>query len=131
MADVVSAWPDAVGDAIARNAWPARLAPDGTLHVATDSSAWAFELSQLAPTIQERLQDALGPAAPTALRFAPGRLPEPSRDDDAGRAGSPPAVGAAELERGRALASPIEDPELRELVARAAAASLAPRVSDR
>ena len=44
IADVVAAWPEAVGDSIARNAWPARIARDGTLHVATSSSAWAFEL---------------------------------------------------------------------------------------
>ena len=31
--------------AIAANAWPARIARDGTLHVATSSSAWAFELT--------------------------------------------------------------------------------------
>ena len=33
--DVVAVWPDAVGEAIARNAWPARIARDGTVHVNT------------------------------------------------------------------------------------------------
>ena len=45
MAELLRAWPDAVGEEIARNAWPARIARDGTLHVATSSSAWAFELA--------------------------------------------------------------------------------------
>ena len=55
MAEVVEAWPALVGEQIARNAWPARIARDGTLHVATSSSAWAFELGQLAPELLERL----------------------------------------------------------------------------
>ena len=29
---LVRAWPEAVGEAIADNAWPARIARDGTLH---------------------------------------------------------------------------------------------------
>ena len=45
---VVEAWPAAVGATIARNAWPARIARDGTLHVATRDSVWAFELGQQA-----------------------------------------------------------------------------------
>ncbi len=54
MSEIVRAWPGAVGDQIARNAWPARLARDRTLHVATSSSAWAFELAQLEPKLLER-----------------------------------------------------------------------------
>ena len=49
MPRIVAAWPAAVGDEVARNAWPARVARDGTLHVHTSSSVWAFELGQLAP----------------------------------------------------------------------------------
>src|SRR5205823_12736738 len=33
MPEVVEAWPEAVGPMVAANAWPARLARDGTLHV--------------------------------------------------------------------------------------------------
>ena len=53
MADLVTAWPAAVGEQIARNAWPARIARDGTLHVATSSSAWAFELAHLESALRE------------------------------------------------------------------------------
>ena len=70
---VVEAWPAAVGATIARNAWPARIARDGTLHVATRDSVWAFELGHQAARIGERL----GELAPPAIRFAPGRIPEP------------------------------------------------------
>jgi predicted nucleic acid-binding Zn ribbon protein len=40
------------------------LARDGSLHVTTSSSAWAFELTQLAASILERLQERLGESAP-------------------------------------------------------------------
>ena len=40
LAEVTRAWPEAVGDGIARAAWPQRLARDGTLHVTTVSATW-------------------------------------------------------------------------------------------
>ena len=76
MTEIVRAWPEAMGDQIARNAWPARISRDGKLHVATASSAWAFELAQLEPKLLERLSEALGGVTPAGLRFAPGKLPE-------------------------------------------------------
>ena len=51
MAELVERWPPAVGPAIARNAWPARIARDGTVHVNTADSIWAFELGQRAVEI--------------------------------------------------------------------------------
>ena len=78
MVAVLEVWPAAVGDVIAANAWPARIARDEVLHVATSSSVWAFELSQLAGSVLERLGELLGEEAPRGLRFSPGRLPEPS-----------------------------------------------------
>src|SRR5262249_20707840 len=77
MPRIVAAWTDAVGAEVSRNAWPARIARDGTLHVNTSSSVWAFELGLLAPKILERLRAELGGQAPATLRFAPGHLPEP------------------------------------------------------
>ena len=123
--EVVKAWPAAVGDAIARNAWPARVSRDATLHVATSSSAWAYELGLLEADIRERLAEALGPDAPKRLRFAPGRLPEPPREvAEKGRA--EPVRPTPEQERDAAsLAAAIEDENLRKVVAKAAAASLA------
>jgi hypothetical protein len=128
---VTGVWRSAVGDAIARAAWPRRLARDGTLHVATTSSTWAFELDRLSAEILARLREALrGERAPAALRFAPGPVPEPS--EDASQA-APPAyeVSPESWSEAARLASPIEDPELRELVSRAAAASLERARSDR
>jgi hypothetical protein len=126
IADVVAAWPGAVGEAIARNAWPARVARDGTLQVATSSSAWAFELTQLAPELMARLKPLLGESAPKALKFSPGPVPEPPAS-----AGGTPAPTTRseptpeERSLAAAMSAEIEDEELRNLVARAAAASLA------
>ncbi len=125
MAEIVRAWPAAVGDSIARNAWPARVSRDGTLHVATSSSAWAFELGLLEADIRARLETALGAESPPRLRFAPGRLPEPPREP-AGKGRTGPREPTPEEEREAAsLAAPIEDENLRKVVAKAAAASLA------
>jgi len=131
MADLVTAWSDAVGEQIARNAWPARIARDGTLHVATSSSAWAFELAQLEATLRERLTAALGDATPPRLRFAPGRLPELSAEPSRGRRTRPPAPSAEVCAEAERLTAEITDTELRKLVAKAASASLARAVSDR
>jgi Dna[CI] antecedent, DciA len=122
---IVRAWPVAVGETVARNAWPARLASDGTLHVNTSSSTWAFELGRLAATILAQLRDALGSAAPRALKFVPGPLPEarPTGLPATSSRGREPT--AEELAAGAEIAAGIEGEELRRLVARAAAASLA------
>jgi hypothetical protein len=129
MAEVVRAWPDAVGESIARNAWPARVSRDGTLHVATSSATWAFELGLLAADIQGRLAAALGDDAPVGLRFAPGRLPEPpSEPTRAGRV-RPPEPTLEDRQEAARLTASIEDENLRKVVAEAAAASLAKAAS--
>lgn len=110
-----------MGEQIARNAWPARIARDGTLHVNTSSSAWAFELTQLEVTIREKL----GEPAPPKLRFAPGPLPEPLTIAEDVSSASAPEPSADERARASELAVSITDEKLRNLVARAAAASLA------
>ena len=83
MAEVVAAWPDAVGEQIALNAWPARL------------------------------------------RFAVGHIPETGSDPAPKEKRTVPRVSEALSAEGERIAAAIEDPDLREVVARAAAASLA------
>jgi hypothetical protein len=125
MLKVVEAWPGAVGPTIARNACPARIARDGTLHVATSSSAWAFELGQLQEDILRRLRSAVGAAAPAKLRFSVGKLPELGAADDTGRGSTVlPEPTPEAFAQGVELAAGIEDEELRNLVAKAAAQSL-------
>jgi hypothetical protein len=131
MAEVVAAWPAAVGESIARNAWPARGSRDGTLQVHTSSSAWAFELGQLEATLLERLRAAVGDATPPRLRFAVGNLPAPTPTPDEEARPAPPEPSAEEVAEAAALTGGIEDEELRKLVQRAAAVSLARARSDR
>ena len=120
MAELVERWPEVVGDAIARNAWPARIARDGTVHINTADSVWAFELGQKAAEIAGKL-------GVEKLRFAAGPLPE--ADEEA-------AVTAAvettpeDEERARAIASSISDQNLRESVQKAVSLSLARGRSD-
>ena len=132
LASITRVWTDVVGEAVARNAWPARLARDGTLHVATSSSTWAFELESLSPEIEGRLRTRLGEDAPAKLRFRVGTVPEigpsqPAPSHAREVVELPPELAAAAA----AAASAIDDPDLRELVARAARASLGRSASDR
>jgi hypothetical protein len=129
MADLVAAWPGAVGETVAANAWPARLARDGTLHVAAASSTWAFELQQLEREIVERLRATLDAGAPARLRFTPGPLPELP---PAPQPSSPNPPSEPSLEQAREAhewAATIASEELRKSVEKAARMSLA-RASD-
>jgi Dna[CI] antecedent, DciA len=120
--DAVSAWPAAVGAEIARHAWPARRQPDGTLVVHVRDAIWGFELTQRAAEISARL-----PGRPR-LRFVPGPLPDESP------ASSPQPLLEATPEQVReaqSLAAAIEDPKLRESVAKVIKAALARASNDR
>ena len=124
VADLVDAWPTAVGAEISRHAWPARVRGDGTLVVHVRDSIWGFELTQRAAEIRPRL-----PGAPP-LAFVPGPLPAGDGESKA----AAPRLPQATLEQAReaaAWAAGIEDGDLRKLVARAAAASLARAAADR
>jgi hypothetical protein len=120
--EVVTAWPAAVGEEIARHAWPARTQPDGTLVVHVRDAIWGFELTQRAAEISGRL-----PGRPR-LRFTPGPLPETAPEPPAAprlRASPEQAREAAELAAG------IEDPKLRKSVAKVIKAALARASDDR
>jgi Dna[CI] antecedent, DciA len=120
--DVVSTWPAAVGDEIARNAWPARTQPDGTLVVHVRDSIWGFELTQRAPEIAERL-----PGRPR-LKFVPGPLPDVLPEAAFESPVEPTPEQAREADE---LAAGIEDPDLREYVTKAIKAALARAPADR
>jgi hypothetical protein len=120
--DAADAWSGAVGEEIARHAWPARTQPDGTLVVHVRDSIWGFELTQRASEISGRL-----PGRPK-LRFVPGPRP------DAAPEPSPAPPGEATPEQVReaaSLASTIKDPNLRESVAKVIKAALVRASNDR
>jgi hypothetical protein len=120
MAELLERWPETVGASIARNAWPARIARDGTVHVHTADSIWAFELGQRAGEIAERL-------GVPKVRFVPGPLPEPDEE-----AGPPPLEpSTADVDRARSMTAGIRDGNLRETVQRAVSFGLARAARDR
>ncbi len=127
MAPLVEVWPAAVGAEIARNAWPARLARDGTLHVHTKDSIWAFELTSRAEQIRARL----GEDPPPRLAFAPGPLPEPVELMSEAPRKQVPKPTAKHVAEADSLVRGIRDEDLRKVVAKAAAASLASADNDR
>lgn len=131
LAELAKVWPAVTGPAIARASWPRRIARDGTLHVATVSSTWAYELDRLSPELLARLRSALGDDAPTALRFAPGPVPEPPLADAECTPRPAPQTSPDDVAEAAALTVVIADEELRCAVARAAAAALARARSDR
>jgi hypothetical protein len=124
LAAITRVWPIAVGDAISRNAWPQRIGRDGTLHVATSSSTWAFELDRMSTELAERLAATLGEKAPAALRFRPGPIPEPPGEAPAEKAAEQHEASPETTAAAAELAARIDDSDLRKLVERAARASL-------
>jgi hypothetical protein len=115
VAAIARRWPEAVGEAIAREAWPARLTPDGELVVHASGAVWASELSLLSRQLQGRLE-AVGIVPAPTLRFTVGAVPRRrSQDADPTRRTAPPPDPRAD----RWTAS-IRDPELREAVSAAA-----------
>jgi len=120
--DLAAAWSAAVGEEIARNAWPMREQADGTVVVHVRDSIWGFELTQRAEEIASRL-----PGRPK-LRFQPGPLPEAAPAPPVETRVEPTPEQAREATE---LAAPIGDPNLRESVAKAIKASLARRRDDR
>jgi hypothetical protein len=124
MSDLVAAWPAAVGAAIARNAWPARIARDGTVIVHAADSVWAFELGQRAGEIAARL-------GATRLRFVPGPLPEPAAEEPAKARRDAPRPGPREREEAARLVAGLENDELRKIVAKTVALGLARAATDR
>ena len=127
MAPIVGAWPDAVGPEIARNAWPARLARDGTLQVHARDSIWAFELTSRAEEIRIRLGD----VAPRRLAFAPGPLPELSPDVSEPPSRDEVRPSPEQVARADSLVRGIGDEDLRKVVAKAVALSFANADNDR
>jgi hypothetical protein len=110
-----------VGESVARNAWPARIGRDGTVHVNTRDSVWAFELGHRGAEIASRL-------GVERVRFAPGPLPV-HEAADVRRAAVRPTGDA--LLAAAEIAGPIENENLRETVQKAVGFWLVRRPSDR
>ena len=121
LADLVARWPDAVGGGIARNAWPARIARDGTRRDPHLGLGLGVRARPRAAEIAGRL----GVPASGSL---PGPLPEPAELAPAPRPPEPTPEQAAEA---AAIAASISDGELRESVQKALRLGLARGAHDR
>jgi hypothetical protein len=124
MAEVVERWPAAVGDAIARAAWPARFQRDGTLVVHTRDAIWAFELTQRAGEIAKRLEV-------DGLKFVPGPVPEGPAEEVSTQATAPAVASEEQRRRAAEIAAEMTDQELRKLVQKAVELGLARASNDR
>lgn len=132
LAAVTRAWLSAVGPGIAGAAWPARIGRDGTLHVHAATSVWAFELDRMQAEILTRLSEVVeGEELPPRLRFTVGPVPAAAVPDAPVEAPPPPPATVEARAEADRLAATVEDADLRELVRRAAAASLSSRPDGR
>jgi hypothetical protein len=120
VAAIARRWPEAVGEAIAREAWPARLTPDGELVVHASAAVWAAELTHLERDLRGRLE-AVGIVPAPRLRFTVGAVPR--RPDPTPH--TPVAVEPPADPRADRWTSSIRDSELREAVSLAARSWLA------
>jgi hypothetical protein len=121
LGELLERWPQVVGSAIARNAWPARIARDGTLHIATADSVWAFELGHRSREIGARL-------GVSGVRFAPGPLPSDSLPP---AAAEPLRPTPGQRRRAAEIAAAATDEKLRKSVQKAVSFSLARAAVDR
>ncbi len=114
---VADVWVDAVGEALARVARPARIAAEATLVVHASDASWVHAITLERRTILKRLATALGDDAPRDIRVEIGpvdALPEPPVED-------PPPLDPAALAAARARVADTPEPRLREALARALA----------
>jgi len=124
----VQAWPQIVGDRIAERCWPYHI-KDGILLVAVTNSSWLHQLSFMKEDIVAKVNEAAGgdTALVKEVRFElAGRLQKrPSvdghivrpRPPPRTRKPPPPAAGAR-LESIERDAESVDDPELRDIIAR-------------
>lgn len=123
--DAVAAWPAAVGEEIARNAWPARFTRDGTLVVHVRDSVWGFELTHRADDIAKRLENV------KSVKFVPGPLPEGAVETHKAAPQGPPTPTPEQMKQAAEWTENITDDELRKVVAKTAELSLARAANNR
>ncbi|MDM7461703.1 MAG: DUF721 domain-containing protein [bacterium] len=126
--DALAHWSDIVGKQVAQVARPLRLDAD-TLWVAVKSHAWAQELSFQKHTILQRLNARAGEERFNEIRFVvranlPPALGQASATAQPPTLASLPNLTDAEMRQVEAMASGITDPDLRDALMRAQAATL-------
>lgn len=115
-------WPAIVGSAVASHTLPVRIRfppkerAEGSLVVKVDSGAFALEMQHLEPLILDRINGYFGWKAVARLKLQQGPLPDAPK-----RARPAAAKPDVALESGLAAKlDQVEDPELRDVLARLA-----------
>lgn len=67
--EVFDLWPTAVGEKIAKHAWPLKMLEDGLLLIGTEHSTWSQHLHMIERDLVTRLNKALGEPRIKGLRF--------------------------------------------------------------
>ncbi|MCW8915025.1 MAG: DciA family protein [Magnetovibrio sp.] len=121
-ATIVTKWPQIVGDDMARHTLPEKIvfsrdgATGGTLHLKTDSGAFAMELQHNEPLVLERINTFFGYRAVVRIKLIQGPLPR--NRETAQRAKPPRPLSKAETEAIAGTVATVDDPELQEALAR-------------
>lgn len=125
LASVRAVWPEVTGAGTSTHAYPIRRSRAGVVTVACSDATWSQELGMQADRLQDLLAQALGdPDAVAGLRFVVADHAIPATDDGPRRPAPPPPPAPEATAAGAAAAAAIDDPALRDLVARAAARSI-------
>ena len=125
----IAAWSEAVGPTVAAHSW-AETVRDGVLLVATDTAAWAQELSlRWKERALERITVGVGPGIIRDIHFrSAGRRPAASRTREAARGSERrPPVTPADEARLQQIVAHVETADLRPAMTRAFRALLVAR----
>jgi len=125
LTSVRAAWAEATGPGTVNHAYPIRRSRAGVVTVACADAVWAHELGMRADEIADRIGTITGdPDAVRGLRFvvADHAIPRVIEESSPGAPLPPP--GPEAQARAEQVTRVIDDPELREIVTRAAARAL-------
>ena len=120
-ATIVTKWPQIVGDDMARHTVPEKIvfsrdgATGGTLHLKTDSGAFAMELQHNEPQVIERINTFFGYRAVVRIKLIQGPLP---RNRGVQRAKPPQPLSKTETQAISDKVATVDDPELQKALER-------------
>lgn len=125
LASVRAAWVEASGPGTVNHAYPIRRSRAGVVTVACADAVWAQELDMRTDELMGRLARILeDPDAVAGLRFVVADHAIPTANPGPREVVALPPPAPESIAAGDAVAETIEDPALRDLVARAAARSI-------
>lgn len=126
LARLQAAWPEVAGRQAAGNSLVVRRSRAGVVSVACASGVWAQELDARRDSLADRLRRAVPDVQIAAIRFVVGDHVMPAAAAPT-RPRPAPSPTADEIEQARRAVGDVSDPELRDLLARAAAGQMALR----